>query len=320
MGTWPRLLAAALSAVMLLGWAVVASAQDDDGSPLVVVTTEVLGSLVNELVGDAADVTVLMEAGSDPHTWQPSARDSEAVFRADLIVANGGGLEEGLAAVLDQASAQGILVFRAVEHTDAPGAADASPDPAADGTAEAAEATEATEEHGHDHGPVDPHIWLDPLAMRDVVLALAPALSAAGVEVADRAERLAGDLTALDAELAATLAGVPPERRRLVTGHGALGRFAERYGFEIVGSVVPGLSSADEPSARDIADLVEAIRETGVTAVFTDVTTPRSVADVVAAETGARIVPISVEQLPPSGRYADLVREIAATIASVLGA
>src|SRR6185503_16870778 len=97
----------------------VASGHDDGGRASIVVTTQVLGSLVSELVGDEAAVTVLMEAGVDPHTWQPSARDSEAIFEADLVVANGGGLEEGLGSVLDQAEAQGVPVFRAVDHLTA---------------------------------------------------------------------------------------------------------------------------------------------------------------------------------------------------------
>lgn len=292
----------------------VATAQDDGAWPSVVVTTEVLGSLVAELVGDAASVSVLMEAGADPHTWQPSARDSEAIFEADLIVANGGGLEEGLHSVLDQAAAQGVPIFLAIEHI---AAADAT---AVASTAPEGEAVEVHEaDDGHDHGSDDPHIWLDPLAMREVVLALGPALAAAGVDVADRPARVAEELTALDAEVVAMLSVIPEEGRRLVTGHGALGRFADRYGFEVVGTVVPGLSSADEPSAHDIAQLVEAIRSAGVGAVFTDVTTPPSVAEAVAAETGARIVPLAVEQLPPSGRYADLLRSVAATIVEGLG-
>jgi ABC-type Zn uptake system ZnuABC Zn-binding protein ZnuA len=154
--------------------------------------------------------------------------------------------------------------------------------------------------------------------MRDVVLALRPALAEAGIEVGDRAAILSDELEALDTEVAATLAAIPPERRRLVSGHGALGRFADRYGFEVVGSVVPGLSSADEPSARDIAELVEAIRTAGVSTVFVDATTPRSVADAVAAEAGVRVMPLSVEQLPASGRYVDLIRGVAGAIADGL--
>jgi len=302
-----RLLAALLSIGLLASWTTSAVGQDADDRPSVVVTTEVLGSLVSELVGDAAAVTVLMGAGADPHTWQPSARDTELLFGADLVVANGLGLEEGLAGVLAQAEAEGVPVFHAADHVA----------PSVPGTETPAETPAATsEDHAHAEG--DPHIWLDPLAMRDVVLTLGPALAGVGVEVGDRATRLADELSALDAEVARTLSIVPPARRHLVSGHGALGRFAERYDLEIVGSVVPSLSSADEPSARDIAQLVEAIHEAGVSAVFTDATTPRSLADAVAAETGVRIVPVSIEQLPASGRYSDLIRELASAIAAGL--
>jgi len=126
------------------------------------------------------------------------------------------------------------------------------------------------------------------------------------------------ELEALDAEISTMLAPIPDERRQLVTGHGALGYFADRYGFRIVGTVIPGLSSADEPSARDIAELLEAIRAAGTTVVFGDVGTPPSVAEAVAAESGARLVELQVAQLPESGSYADLLRDIAAAVAGAL--
>jgi zinc/manganese transport system substrate-binding protein len=258
-----------------------------------------------------------MEAGADPHTWQPSARDSELIFGADLVVANGLGLEEGLLGVLEQAETEGVPVFHAADHVDAaPHAEDPAraDEPAGSDTSTGAPA----DADGHEHAQGDPHIWLDPLAMREVILALEPALAEIGVDVVDDTIRLADELTALDREVSRILSSVPPDRRRLVSGHGALGRFADRYGFEVVGTVVPGLSSADEPSARDIAELVQSIREAGVSAVFTDATTSRSVADAVAAETGVRIVSISVERVPASGSYADLMRELAMTIADAL--
>jgi zinc/manganese transport system substrate-binding protein len=303
-----------LASILAFASAVPVAGQEASDRPSVIVTTEVLGSLVSELVGDAATVSVLMASGSDPHTWQPSARDSELVFGADFVVANGLGLEEGLLRVLDQAHAEGVPIFQAGDHVGSVTRSSASPAP--EPPPPTASPAGPTDEHGHAVG--DPHIWLDPLAMRDVVLALRPALAEAGIEVGDRAAILSDELEALDAEVAATLAAIPPERRRLVSGHGALGRFADRYGFEVVGSVVPGLSSADEPSARDIAELVEAIRTAGVSTVFVDATTPRSVADAVAAEAGVRVMPLSVEQLPDPGRYADLLRGVAGAIADGL--
>lgn len=304
----------AVAASFLLSLPVAAA---DPPEPVsIVVTTEVLGSVVDQLAGDVADVTVLMSGGVDPHSWQPSARDSQALFEAGLIVANGLNLEEGLASVLEQAESDGVTVFHAADHVSLRASADAEASPAV-GT-DAATAPDAATAAGHDHAVGDPHFWLDPLAMRDVVLALEPVLAEAGVELGDRGAALVGDLEALNSELSATLSVIPPAKRRLVTGHGALGYFADRYGFEIVGTVVPGLSSSDEPSAREIATLIEDIKATGTTAVFTDVGTPQPVARAVAEETGAQVVELQVAQLPEGGTYQDLLRVLASRIVDAL--
>ncbi len=296
-------------ALALVVWAGPASgpiAAEEPDRPVVVVTTEVLGSVVSSLVGDAADVTTLMSGGADPHSWQPSARDSQALFEADLIVANGLDLEEGLVGVLEQAAADGVPVFYATDHITV---RDTDPAFAEHEEGEAGQQAESG----------DPHFWLDPLAMRDVVLALGQVLSQEGIDIGDRAETFADELTALDAELAASLATIPDEDRRLVSGHGALGYLADRYGLQIIGTIVPGLSSSDEPSAREVAALVEAIRSTGTTVVFTDVGTPPAVAQAIAEETGARIVELRVEQLPDGGDYADLMRALVGSISDALG-
>jgi zinc/manganese transport system substrate-binding protein len=299
----------ALAAAMWLlavGTVLAAEPQDDDRAPRpsIVVTTEVLGSVVSDLAGDVADVRTLMGGGADPHSWQPSARDSEAIFGADLIVANGLDLEEGLLGVLEQAASDGVPVFHAAEHVDLRASAGRDDDP------------EHQADGGHAAG--DPHFWLDPLAMRDVVLTLDPVLIGAGIELGDAPALQAAGLEALDVELRELLSAVPDGQRRLVTGHGALGYFADAYDFDIVGTVVPGLSSSDEPSARDIADLVTAIREAGATVVFSDVGTPQSVAETVAGETGAQMVELEVAQLPEGGGYADLMRDLATTVAGAL--
>jgi zinc/manganese transport system substrate-binding protein len=256
-----------------------------------------------------------MDGGSDPHAWQPSARDSEALFEADLIIANGFGLEEGLVGVPEQAEADGVTVFRATDHLADPlglpgsGLGDAEGDDMASDPEAAA---------GHGLAAGDPHFWLDPLAMRDVVLALGPKMAEAGIDVTDRAALLAADLEALDAEIADVLEAVPDERRWLVSGHADLGYFADRYGFGIVGSVVPGLSTSEEPSARNVAELLEAIRASGATVIFSDVGTPQSVAEAVAAEAGATLVELHLAQVPESGDYADLLRDVASSIVEAL--
>lgn len=297
-----------LALSLLAGPSALAAQEPSNEQPTIVVTTEVLGSIVRDLAADEADVTVLMTAGADPHSWQPSARDSQALFEADVIVANGLDLEEGLIDLLGQAETEGVPVFRATDHV-------AIRMPSSQDHEEEADDEDQAD---HEHASGDPHFWLDPLAMRDVVLALGAAMAEAGIDVADRASRMAAELETLYDELATMLEVVPIERRQLVTGHEALGYFADRYGFDIVGTVIPGLSSSDEPSARDIAELIDSIRAAGATAVFTDVSTPASVAEAVAAEAGVQIVQLKVEQLPESGSYADLLRQVAASVAEAL--
>jgi len=314
------LTALVLGASLLLAAPVSAT---DDGStrPVsVVVTTEVLGSVVDQLVGDSADVTTLMSSGVVPHSWQPSARETEALFNADLVVANGLDLEEGLASVLEQAEADGVPVFHAADHVALRASAGAEEDHLDETEVDHEGDVDHEGEADHEHAAGDPHFWLDPVAMREVVLALGAALEGIGLELADRTDALASDLEELDAELIGILSVIPEEQRQLVTGHGALGYFADRYGFTIVGTVVPGLSSADEPSAREIAALIEDIKAAGAVALFTDIGTPQSVAQAVADETGAQIVELQVAQLPEGGSYQDLLRDLAILVSGSLAA
>jgi zinc/manganese transport system substrate-binding protein len=279
------------------------AAEGEPGS--VVVTTEVLGSIVGQLVGDAGEVTVIMPSGANPHSYEPSARDAERILGADVVVSNGLELEEALLSVLEAAEADGATWFEAADHI----------------TVRELGETGGLEDHDageHEHHLEDPHIWTDPVAMEAVVAALEPVLTQAGFDIDDQAAALVNSLESLDAEVTQILAVVPTEQRKLVTGHRSLGYFADRYGFEQIGTVIPSLSTSGEPTARELAALIEAIREHDVTAVFTEVGTPESVARAVADDSGARLVELSTSQLPEGGRYQDLVRDIASTIADAL--
>jgi ABC-type Zn uptake system ZnuABC Zn-binding protein ZnuA len=118
----------------------------------------------------------------------------------------------------------------------------------------------------------------------------------------------------------ALLAPIPAQRRLLVTGHGALGYFADRYGFRVVGTVIPGSSTSEEPSARDIAELIDAIRASGASLLLADIATPPSVAGAVAGEAGIRLVEVQLAQPAESGTYADLLRTLAKAISDALSA
>lgn len=291
-------LASFLAAVIML--AAACSGGGASTSPAgrsVVVTYPILGAVVSELVGDRAAVTVLMGNGVDPHDWSPSAKDIERVENASLVVANGLGLEAGLEKPLAEAEKRGVVVFRATDHVAIRTRAADQPGGAASG---------------------DPHFWVDPLLMRDVVLALVPALAGVGIDVADRAPALAARLADLDAATRATLAVVPDARRLLVTGHESMGYFAARYGFRLVGAVVPGLTSQGEVAAGQLADLRAAIEAQGVTTIFTEIGTPAAVVQAIARETGATVVELPSHTLPADGSYATFIGQIATAIAAAL--
>jgi zinc/manganese transport system substrate-binding protein len=299
------LVATALAAALAAGGIGSAAAQEERAS--VVVTTEVLGSIVGQLVGEAGDVSVIMPAGANPHSYEPSARDAERMLNADVLVSNGLDLEEALLSVLEAAVGEGVSWFQATDHIATRDLAVTGPQDADPGDADR-----------HEHDAADPHIWTDPLLMRDVVAALEPVLADAGMDVASNADALKADLEALDAEVREILSVVPDEARKLVTGHRSLGYFADRYGFELIGTVIPSLSTSGEPSAREMAQLIDDIKANAVVAVFTEVGTPQSVAQAVASDSGAELVSLSTSQLPEEGTYQDLIRDIANTVAGAL--
>ena len=270
--------------------------------PAVVVTYPVLGAVVADLVGDRATVTVLMGNGVDPHDWSPSAKDIEKVGNARLVIANGLDLEQGLTKPLAEAEKRGVSVFRATDHLTVR-------------TVDGAPAAPGGDEHV---GGADPHFWVDPESMRQVVVALGPALQAAGIDVGDRAADLERRLAELDAEVRATLAIVPEAHRRLVTGHESMGYFADRYGFEMVGALIPGLTSQGEVSAGELAALRSAIEANGVPAIFTEIGTPRAVVDAIGKETGVEVVELPSHTLPADGSYFTFIRGIATTVADAL--
>jgi zinc/manganese transport system substrate-binding protein len=272
------------------------------GRPVVVVTTTVLGSVVRDVVGDAAQVDVVMPNGADPHEYQPSARQIAELDHADLVVDNGLGLEEGLTDALDQARSDGVPFYTASDHVEL---RRFSPD----------QADEIAE-----HGPYDPHIWTDPIAMARVTAGLAPALRRdLGIDVAARARDEERRLRALDRRVRAELAPIPPDRRVLVTGHESMGYFAARYGFRLVGALVPSLSSQAEGSASHLAGLAATVEREKVPAIFAETGEPSSLTSAIEDDTGARVVGIDTERLPSGEDYGAFLLAIAAGIREGLG-
>ena len=274
------------------------------GKKSIVVTYSVLGSIVKEMVGDRATVIVSIPNGLDPHEWQPSVKDIETINRADLVVENGLGLEAGMLKALQETKKRGVVVFTAADHVAVRHVR------AGEGTSD--DPDQAT-------GAADPHIWTDPLAMKAVVRALAPELGQVlGVDLSARAADLENRLDDLNDEIVGMVSAIPAADRKLVTGHESLGYFADRYGFTLVGVIVPGVSSQAEVSAADLAALKKAIEENRVKAVFTELGTSPAVAKAIGDATGATVVELNTHTLPADGSYFTYMRELAGTLVEAL--
>lgn len=279
-----------LATLLLLAvGALAASACSDDGAAgpggrvSVVATTTQLGDFARVVGGESVSVTTLLGADSDPHDYEPTPSDVAAVADADLVVSNGLGLDDWIAGVVDAAGDEPLTVEAGRSARTAPGGEESAP---------------------------DPHVWLDPDNTIAMVRAVRDGLQAADPEgaagYAGRAETYAAQVRALDARLKDRIAGVPAAARKIVTTHDELGYFARRYGIRVVGAVVPSLDSGAEPSARDLARLVDLIRREGVKVVFTEATRDGSLEREVAREAGARVVAdLYVDALGPPGSGAE---------------
>ncbi|HEY7626027.1 MAG TPA: metal ABC transporter substrate-binding protein [Ilumatobacteraceae bacterium] len=267
-------------------------------------TYSVLGAVVREVVGDAAEVTVLMPNGADPHEWSASAKDIEKMSSADLVIDNGLGLEGNLQDPLKEVKANGVPVFTVADHITVR-------------TVKACEGADPTDED-QAPGAEDPHLWTDPLTMKQWVAPLASELQTIGIDVSSNASKVEAELDGLNAEVEAIVAKIPAENRKLVTGHESMGYFAERYGFELIGAIIPAITSQAEASAGELAALTEKIEAAGVPAIFAEIGTPAATVEAVASDTGAKVVELSTHNLTDDGTYRSFIVSIANTVADAL--
>lgn len=273
------------------------------GTPTVVATTSILGDVVENVVGDAAEVVVLMPAGVDPHEFELSAAQAAQLQEADAIVANGLGFEAGLGDALDAAEQAGVPRYDV--------APDVDPLPLAE---------------GGDGSGLDPHVFTDPARMaqgaENIAAALGDAVPALDTaEVRAQASAYADELLAADADIAAEVAAIPEDQRVLVTNHEVFSYFADRYGFEVVGTVVPGATTLAEPSSQELSDLADTIREHDVPAIFADATSPTDLADALADEDlDVEVVALYSESLGEPGTGADTYLGMVTTNAAAITA
>jgi len=297
---FPKLLVGAIVLSILLSACQPTTTTQTD-KKTIVVTYSILGSVVKDLVGDRANVIVLMPNGQDPHEWEPSAKDVETLTHADLIVQNGLGLEGGMQKALAQAQDAGVKFFTASDHItvrhvgQGEGIPSGDPDQAM--------------------GAEDPHLWMDPVGMKSIVDALAVQIKTdLGIDLSDRATSLDAQLDSLTQEITASINTIPVENRKLVTGHESMGYYAQRFGFKLVGALIPSVTTQAEVSASDMAALKVLIEENHVKAIFTELGTPKAVSDAIGNETGVKVIELTTHSLPADLSYFTFMRNLTQVI------
>jgi ABC-type Zn uptake system ZnuABC Zn-binding protein ZnuA len=276
----------------------------------VLASTTILADIAQNVAGERTTVSALLPVGADPHSFQPTPADLGKIARSTVLIVNGAGYEKWLQETLDNAGGQRAVIE---------GSAGLVPRHSQPGE---------PVQGGSDRANPDPHFYLDPSDVATYADNVAAGLSQAdpggAASYAGNAAAYKAQLVSLDQELRQLLAAVPAAKRLLVTDHDDLGYFADRYDFQIVGMVLPSFSSEAEPSAREMAELVKAIKAAGAEAIFTEAGANAKLAEQVATEAGAKVVStLYTHSLSapdgPAATYLDLMRHNARAVAQALG-
>ncbi len=312
-----------------------AGADSASEAPSVVVTTGIWADVAGNVgCDDSVSITTVIPPGGDPHTFEPSLRDRETMDDAHLVIANGLGLEESLHDTLEAVAEAGTPIFELGDHIETIefdiAAAHGHGEAEDDGHDDEAEADEGEghdededegEDDGHDEdedegeddhheeGGADPHIWFDLQKVANALPALADALVGAGADadlVRGCLESYRQAMVDADAQMLEIISAIPGERRILVTNHDSLGYFADRYGFEVIGTVIPANTTAAEANPAELAELAEIIEHEGVPAVFSETTSADDDAQALATAAGdVAVVPLLTGSLAPAGETGD---------------
>ena len=275
----------------------------------ILASTSILADIAQNVAGERFRVASLLPVGVDPHAYEAIPADVVKISESDVLILNGMEYEHFIESLLENADGERLVVVASTgmqprqteEHAD-----------------------EAEPELEHEAG--DPHLWLDPNLVMTYVENIRDGLIEANPEGAEaykaNADAYIAQLEDLDDWITDQVAQVPVERRILVTNHEALGYFADRYGFRVVGTVIPSLSSEAATSAKGMAAVIDQIRATNAPAIFLGEVENPALADQIAAETGITVVgDLYLESLtdgPPAATYIDMMKYNVSKIVEVL--
>lgn len=237
------------------------AARQTPNAPRVSATTTQVADLVRNVARGRAEVDGLLPANADPHDYEPRPSDVEALGEAVVVFKSGGEVDVWADQLIDAGGGDATVV-------DLLGAVSADENP-------------------------DPHWWQDPRAAIDAVEAIRDVLVTADpkgeARYSSNAQGYIAELEALDEEIATCVDQLAPDQRKLVTEHDALGRFADRYGLDVIGATTPALTTQAQPSAGETAALVDQIRANEVLAIFPERGLNPDLAAAIADEAGARV-------------------------------
>ncbi len=261
----------------------------------VVATFSILGEVVHIVGGTTVSLTTLVGPDGDTHNFEPSPRDGIALTEAKLIFEIGLEFETWLDDLYDASTSQArrIVVSDGLELLKAEASADHVEKPSDPASASRA----ADDHHGHhDHGEYDPHVWHDVQNLMQITQRVRDALIQAAPAHAEtyrhNAKRHIQALRDLDQWMVARIDSLPPARRKLVTSHDTFGYFAKRYGFTIVGAALSSFSTEHaEPSAGELAALVNQIKAENVPAIFAETMHSSRIIQQLARETQVMLPP-----------------------------
>jgi ABC-type Zn uptake system ZnuABC Zn-binding protein ZnuA len=268
--------------LLVLVLALAAGCGDDDGAGggaevTAVATTTQVADIVRNVGGERVEVDGILPVEADPHDYEPRPSDAAALSEADVVFRSGGEVDEWLGELIDSAGgdAAEVTLFDSVRKSGD-----------------------------------DPHWWQDPnnaiLAVRAIRAALVDVDPRGRVAYDRNAASYVTKLRQLDAGIELCVNRVPTAKRKLVTTHDSLGYFAERYGIEVIGAVIPSLSTQAQPSAKDVDELVRQIEEEGVEAIFPEVAVSQRLEKAISNESGAEVGrELWTDSLGPEGSGAE---------------
>jgi ABC-type Zn uptake system ZnuABC Zn-binding protein ZnuA len=259
------------------------------GSELkVVATTSLIEDIVSQVGGDKISVEVLLPLGTDPHSFSPTPQDAAKIADADIIFANGAGLEEFLKPLMDSVggSSKVVEVSKGINYRSI-----------------------VDVESGSKQPIEDPHTWMDPnnvmIWVDNTVRALSEQDPNNAAYYLENGLTYQAKLRELDSWIRSQVSIIPEQDRKLVTDHLVFGYFSDRYSFSQVGAIIPGFSSLAEPSAKDIAQIEDSILKMGVKAIFISVGVNENLAKRISEDTGTRLVTLYMHSLSDKGGDAD---------------